>query len=89
MSKKLIAATLFLAACGSKSAPAPTAPAPTSGDPASTAGAPAEPDTSPAPMKAGRPELGTWGFDTKGMNAKVTPGTSFYQYANGGWLETT
>ncbi len=87
MSKRLIAATLFLAACGSKSAPATTTSAP-SPDPGPTSGAPA-PDPAPAPTKGGRPELGTWGFDTKGMNAKVTPGSSFYEYANGSWLATT
>lgn len=90
MSKKLIAATLFLAACGSKSAPAPTSPAPAPGDPVPTASAPAPTDSpAPAPMKAGRPEIGAWGFDAKGMNAKVTPGNNFYEYANGGWLAAT
>jgi putative endopeptidase len=93
MSKRLIAATLFIAACGSKSTPATTTSAPAP-DPGSTAGAPdpnmqQPPAPTPAPMKAGRPELGSWGFDTKGMNAKVTPGSSFYEYANGGWLATT
>ena len=47
------------------------------------------PGTPPAPAKGGAPELGTWGFDLKGMNAKVTPGQSFYQYANGTWLSST
>jgi putative endopeptidase len=42
-----------------------------------------------APPKAGAPEIGTWGFDIKGMNTKVTPGASFYEYANGTWLKTT
>ena len=92
MTKKLIAATLFLAACGGKPAPSTTTPAPPSAPDTNgpTAGAPvAPPDTTPAPMKAGKPELGTWGFDSKGMNTKVTPGASFYEYANGGWLKNT
>ena len=92
MTKKLIAATLFLAACGSKSAPSSTMSAPPNAPDGAgpTAGAPAMPDPGPpAPMKAGKPELGAWGFDSKGMNTKVTPGNSFYQYANGGWLTNT
>ncbi|MGE0871027.1 MAG: M13 family metallopeptidase [Kofleriaceae bacterium] len=38
---------------------------------------------------ASKPEIGTWGFDTAGMNTKVTPGHSFYEYANGTWLKNT
>jgi len=31
-------------------------------------------------------EIGPWGFDLAGMNRQVHPGSSFYEYANGGWL---
>ena len=36
-----------------------------------------------------RPEIGAWGFDTTGMDAKNAPGADFYRYANGSWLATT
>jgi putative endopeptidase len=42
----------------------------------------------PVPPKA-KPEIGTYGFDTAGMNKSVTPGNSFYDYANGGWAKAT
>jgi putative endopeptidase len=36
-----------------------------------------------------RPEIGAWGFDRQGMDAKNRPGADFYRYANGAWLATT
>src|SRR5262245_58622729 len=48
------------------------------------------PGNPPAPaMPGGKPEIGTWGFDIAGMDTKVSPGASFYQYGNGGWLKNT
>jgi putative endopeptidase len=47
------------------------------------------PGNPPAPKKDGAPELGTWGFDLAGMNTKVRPGQSFFEYANGTWLKNT
>jgi putative endopeptidase len=82
VSKHLIAATLFLAACGSKSAPTKTTPPTANG--ATTAGGTGGANASPS-----TPEIGTWGFDTAGMKKDVAAGTSFYQYANGGWLAKT
>jgi putative endopeptidase len=35
------------------------------------------------------PELGTFGFDEKGMDRATTPGDNFYLFANGEWLKTT
>lgn len=32
------------------------------------------------------PEIGPWGFDLSGMDERVRPGDSFYEYANGRWL---
>jgi putative endopeptidase len=65
-------------------ASSPSASAAKTGEPiVPTPGKPA------APAKAAAPEIGTWGFDLKGMNTKVLPGTSFYEYANGTWLATT
>jgi putative endopeptidase len=43
----------------------------------------------PAAAGAGKPELGTYGFDTAGMNTAVAPGDDFYAYANGTWAKTT
>ncbi len=34
-------------------------------------------------------EIGSWGFDTSGMNKAVNPGDSFYNYANGTWATDT
>ncbi len=86
--KQLIAATLFLAACGSAAAP-PVIPAdPPAGGSTVSAEPSGMPAAAPAPARA-RPELGTYGFDTAGMNPKVSPGTSFYQHASGTWLSST
>ncbi|HEU4615093.1 MAG TPA: M13 family metallopeptidase [Kofleriaceae bacterium] len=104
MRKKLLAAIL-LAGCGSSPSPTTTTPTPpatttesgtASATPAATTssaqtGQPVvpTPGNPPAPPKAGPAEVGTWGFDLKGMNTKTLPGTSFYEYANGTWLATT
>jgi putative endopeptidase len=47
--------------------------------------------SAPAPATAatGKPELGTYGFDTAGMNTAVAPGDDFYAYADGTWARTT
>jgi putative endopeptidase len=103
--RKLLFATLLAACGSKAPAPTTTAAAPPAEAPAATptpAAAPmpaptpkAEalivptPGTPPAPAKGGAPELGTWGFDLKGMNAQVSPGSSFYEYGNGTWLKTT
>ncbi|HET7126131.1 MAG TPA: M13 family metallopeptidase, partial [Lysobacter sp.] len=39
-----------------------------------------------APAKA---TLGTFGFDTAGMDKSVAPGDDFYAFANGGWTKAT
>ncbi len=80
MTKHLLAATLFLAACGSKSDKS-NAP-----DTGSATAKPSAPTPSPAPTK---PEIGTWGFDVAGMKPSVAPGASFFQHANGTGLEQT
>ena len=36
-----------------------------------------------------KPALGTFGFDTAGMDKSVAPGDEFYDYANGGWMKST
>jgi putative endopeptidase len=83
--KRLFAATLAtLAACGSSQSGPDMAAAPAEPAPATA------PSTqAPAPDGSGKPEIGTWGFDTKGMDRQVSPGNSFYHFANGTWLKTT
>jgi putative endopeptidase len=43
----------------------------------------------PAAEPAAKPELGTFGFDTAGMDTSVAPGDDFYAYANGTWAKNT
>lgn len=49
--------------------------------PANTAGA--------APAAAGKPEIGTFGFDTDGMDLSVKAGDDFAAYAGGTWSKNT
>src|SRR3954463_12610516 len=37
----------------------------------------------------GKPQYGTWGFDTEGADLKTKPGDDFFRYANGAWLDRT
>ena len=73
----LLAATTALTACATN---APMA------DPVVVAEAPAP---EPAPVPAPKAEIGSFGFDTAGMDTTVLPGDNFYQYANGTWLRNT
>ena len=43
----------------------------------------------PAAAANHRPQYGTFGFDSAGMDSTVAPGDSFYRYANGNWDRTT
>ncbi|EMD81747.1 M13 family metallopeptidase [Pacificimonas flava] len=45
-------------------------------------------DTAPSQATTG-PELGTFGFDTAGMDKSVQPAENYYTYANGNWMKTT
>jgi putative endopeptidase len=45
----------------------------------------AAPPAEPAPKAA----IGTFGFDTAGMDRTIAPGDNFYGYANGTWAKTT
>ena len=42
-----------------------------------------------APAPAAKPEIGSFGFDTAGMDTTIAPGDNFYQYANGTWARNT
>ena len=35
------------------------------------------------------PKLGTWGFDTAGMDRSVKPGADFFAYSGGTWAKNT
>jgi putative endopeptidase len=43
----------------------------------------------PPPPPVPKPQYGTFGFDTAGMDRSVAPGDNFYQFANGTWAKTT
>jgi putative endopeptidase len=45
----------------------------------------APPMVAPAP----KPQYGTFGFDTAGMDTSVAPGNDFFQYASGTWVKNT
>jgi putative endopeptidase len=45
----------------------------------------AEPEAAPAP----KAEVGTYGFDSAGMDTSVRPGDDFYAFANGTWAKNT
>ena len=86
---KLLAAILFVAACGSKAPPATnTTPTQTASTETTTPATPATPATPTTPAHA-KPTYGTYGFDKSGMDTSVKPGDSFYGYANGTWQKTT
>ncbi len=72
-----LAATTALAGCSTTSAPV---------DMAAAEPAPVVPAAAPA---APKPELGTYGFDSSGMDSAVKPGDNFFEYANGTWLRDT
>lgn len=50
---------------------------------------PAVPSAAPSPeMRSDAPSIGTFGFDTTGMDRAVRPGDDFVQFAVGRWIET-
>ena len=42
-----------------------------------------------ATKDANKPQIGDFGFDMAGRDTSVTPGTDFFDYANGGWVKAT
>src|SRR5690242_7239848 len=38
--------------------------------------------------ESGKPQYGSWGFDTAGEDTSIKPGDDFFRYANGHWLDT-
>ena len=73
----LALASTALVACATQ-APPPPPPAP-------IAEAAPAPEAPPAP----RPQYGTFGFDSAGMDRNVAPGDNFYLFANGTWAKNT
>jgi putative endopeptidase len=73
----LALATTALAGCATQQASAPVPAAPI---------AEAAPVSAPATPK---PEYGTFGFDTAGMDKDIAAGNDFYGFANGTWAKNT
>jgi predicted metalloendopeptidase len=53
-----------------------------------TASAPAAEVAAPVAATPGKATLGSFGVDFSAMDTSVDPGTDFYRYVNGGWLDT-
>src|SRR5258705_2732303 len=75
----------FLAATSALPGSASHAVAPVATAPAPGEAGMVEPFAAPAP----KPQYGSFGFDTAGMESSVAPGDDFYQYSNGTWLKNT
>jgi putative endopeptidase len=75
----VLATGTILGACATRSAEMPAPPE------ASLVPAAAE----PAPAATPKPQYGSFGFDTAGMDTGIQPGNDFYGYANGTWAKTT
>jgi len=75
----VVLTTTMLAGCATAPPPAPPPP------PAVAEAVPPAPPAPPAP----KPQYGTFGFDTAGMDSNVAPGDDFYEYANGTWARNT
>jgi putative endopeptidase len=72
-----LAASTALAGCATHEAPPPPLVAPAVVEPVV------------APPAAPKPQYGTFGFDSAGMDTSVVPGDNFYQFANGTWAKNT
>ena len=71
--------TTALAACAAQTGPTPVAFVPAAPVMAQAA--------APAVPAAPKPQYGTYGFDTAGMDTSVAPGDDFFEYANGSWVK--
>jgi putative endopeptidase len=61
----------------------------TASPPPELAVAPAAPAVEVAPAPAPQAELGTFGFDTAGMDRSIQAGDNFYMFTNGTWARNT
>jgi putative endopeptidase len=73
-----LAGSTILAGCATQAPPPPPPPA-------EVAPVIAEAPVQPAP----KPQYGTFGFDTAGMDKSVAAGDDFFEYANGLWARNT
>ena len=73
-----LAATTALAGCAAHEVAPPPPVVPAVAEPAV-----------PPPPPAPKPQYGTYGFDSAGMDTSVAPGDNFYQFSNGTWAKTT
>ena len=73
----LLLLTSALAGCAAQPAPEPAVAPPLAEAPA--------PEAPPAPKAS----IGTFGFDTAGMDRSVAPGDDFYAFSNGTWARNT
>ena len=71
-----------LTACAYNAAPMATTTA-------ASAPVTAAPEAAPTAAPAPRATLGSFGFDSAGMDRNVVPGDDFYGFANGTWARTT
>src|SRR4051795_11657977 len=62
-----------------------TTPPPPPPPPAVVETMPQAPEPAPAP----KPQYGSFGFDSAGMDTSVAPGDDFYLYSNGTWAKNT
>ncbi len=74
-----LTATTILAGCAAHQTP----PVVVDNTPAAQVADQAEAATVP------KPQYGTYGFDSTGMDRSVAPGDNFYQFANGTWAKNT
>lgn len=75
----VLAASTALAGCATTTPP-----------PAAAMAAPVEtPAPTPEPAPAPKAALGTYGFDTSGVDHNFLPGDNFFQFANGTWARNT
>jgi putative endopeptidase len=77
----VLAAGTILGGCATRSAELPPPPEAALVPAATTPG----PVAAPAP----KPQYGTFGIDTAGMDKSVLPGNDFFEYANGTWAKNT
>ena len=75
----LALASTALVGCATQAPPPPPPP------PAPISAAAAAPEVPAAP----KPQYGTFGLDTAGMDKAVAPGDDFFEYANGTWAKNT
>ncbi|MCD2325394.1 M13 family metallopeptidase [Sphingomonas sp. IC-56] len=83
LATSFLAAPVLLAGCTQGDTPPPASVAEQTATVSQVAVGPVAPADTP------RPQLGTYGFDTAGMDRSIAPGDDFYGHANGAWARST